>query len=238
VISFAGDALICVFRSDLPPTSSSSPSNNTNTNTVNTMGSHDSHDDMIHRIDEDEHENEEDDEEESKEDEEEEIRVIPDHSFLQNALDCAKEIILLHEKKLNIHAGITYGSLMFSILGNNQGNKKDMVYVLLGECLQDLSPCITEAGKGELVCTHHFHELLPSNQQDDFLLIPSTTSTTSTSDNDDDIRLYRLLPTVSTGNNSNNSNPNSNKVLYTLDNSINHNIRHIFYDLIHEFNHI
>jgi class 3 adenylate cyclase len=73
------------------------------------------------------------------------------------ALECA---MLLREQSahsgtLTTHIAVSYGEMKLAILG---GHNDDWVYLLNGECISELGPCLNAAGKKQVVATRRCYE--------------------------------------------------------------------------------
>lgn len=91
------------------------------------------------------------------------------------SLECA---LLLREQSahsgiLTTHIAVSYGEMKLAILG---GHNDDWVYLLNGECISELGPCLTAAAKKQVVATKKCYEMA---MQSDFENLSGTLGTQS-----------------------------------------------------------
>eukprot|EP00602_Paraphysomonas_sp_CaronLab_P003109 CAMPEP_0185038434 /NCGR_PEP_ID=MMETSP1103-20130426/34075_1 /TAXON_ID=36769 /ORGANISM="Paraphysomonas bandaiensis, Strain Caron Lab Isolate" /LENGTH=1145 /DNA_ID=CAMNT_0027576861 /DNA_START=129 /DNA_END=3566 /DNA_ORIENTATION=- len=70
------------------------------------------------------------------------------HDVCRQAIECGYILKDHCTDKLTAHIAVSFGELCFAFLG---GHNNDWVYVVSGECMLDLSPCIDEAMPRQLV---------------------------------------------------------------------------------------
>jgi hypothetical protein len=101
------------------------------------------------------------------------LKASEDYRLCRKATECGFILKDHCTDCLKAHIAVSYGELCFSFLG---GFMNDWVYIVNGNCMADLSPCITDAAARELVistacfntlcsaggCFDMTHTLLPS----------------------------------------------------------------------------
>eukprot|EP01031_Cornospumella_fuschlensis_P038403 gene38403-46672_t len=98
------------------------------------------------------------------------VCVFPDEQKDENAdhctaraLKCANLLCKDDSHHLPTHAAVSYGSLSLALLG---GLHDQWVYILTGECVNELSDCINNTKKKEVAATHKCIEVLRQHVQD------------------------------------------------------------------------
>ena len=137
VVSFAGDALVCVFLDESGGATSRRNSSNTSSAAARTASFSSSFAGLARRR-----------------------PTYADQNMASNyclrALQCACELRKHRDDNLGTHIGVTAGTLTFAVLG---GHMDEYTYVVNGACLAELSQCIDDAGRSEVVCTEECYNL-------------------------------------------------------------------------------
>lgn len=81
----------------------------------------------------------------------------------ERALKCANLLCKDDSHHLPTHAAVSYGSLSLALLG---GLHDQWVYILTGECVNELSDCINNTKKKEVAATHKCLEVLKQHVED------------------------------------------------------------------------
>jgi hypothetical protein len=76
----------------------------------------------------------------------------------RKALECAYKLKDHYTDRLSAHIALTTGKMCFALLGGYMNN---WVYVLNGECLDELSQCIDDAKTKQLVISQNFLQNIP-----------------------------------------------------------------------------
>ena len=131
MLSFAGDALICIFpvhtsSSVKPPSIKATTNTTTHTTTTSTTSDRSITIGSKKKV----------------------ITSIKDACI--QATRCALEIIDLQTITLATHIAITCGTIEIALLG---GINDEWTYLMNGTCMPDLSSCIDDAGEQEIVCS-------------------------------------------------------------------------------------
>lgn len=99
-------------------------------------------------------------------------------SAVFRALLCAEKLRLIENERLSVHVGISCGEMCFGVLGGFENRWECLVS---GSCIQEISACLDDAAKNEIVITRDCAEIILSGSKNS-LPIGVTVSTDASID--------------------------------------------------------